>query len=134
MTSRIVCDASAIVAALLDAGDDGRWAAARLNGDLYSPSLLPYECGNVMRRLERAGEVSAEQAVQAHRDLLDLNIEYWPYHPLAQRIWELRDDLSSYDAAYIALAETVDATFVTLDARLTRSPGLRCGVESPGYR
>ena len=132
MTTRIVCDASAIVAALLDSGPDGQWAGGRIAGaELFGPTLLPFECTNVMRRLELAGTVSADQAVQAVADLLDLPIEYWPYDALAERIWELHENLSSYDAAYIALAEELDATVVTLDRRMQRAPGLTCVVACP---
>ena len=84
-----------------------------------------------MRRLELAGTVSEDQAVQAVADLLDLPIEYWPYDALAERIWELHENLSSYDAAYIALAEELDATVVTLDRRMQRAPGLTCEVACP---
>jgi predicted nucleic acid-binding protein len=130
-----VCDASAIVAALLDAGDDGQWASARItNGELYGPTLLPFECTNVVRRLELDKSITPDQAVQAFADLRDLSIEYWPYEPLAGRIWDLRKNLSSYDAAYIALAEEVDATVVTLDRRMQRAPGIRCEVASPRRR
>jgi predicted nucleic acid-binding protein len=132
MTTRIVCDASTVIAALLDAGDDGQWATAKIStGDLYAPTLLPYECTNVMRRQELAGTISPDQAAQAHSDLQDLAIDYWPYEILAQRIWELRQNLSSYDAAYLALAEKLDATVVTLDHRMSRAPGLRCVVLYP---
>jgi predicted nucleic acid-binding protein len=129
MTSRIVCDASAVIAALLDSGQDGQWATTKIDdADLFAPALLPFECSNVIRQQQLAGAITPDQAVQAHTDLLDLAIEYWPYHALAHRIWELRENLSSYDAAYIALAEEVEATVVTLDRRMTRAPGLRCDV------
>jgi predicted nucleic acid-binding protein len=132
VTSRVVCDASAVVAALLDSGDDGQWAATQLTGgELYAPTLLPFECANVIRRQELARTISPDLATQAHVDLLDLAIDYWPYEALAERIWELRVNLSSYDAAYIALAEVLDATVVTLDRRMQRAPGLRCEVAAP---
>lgn len=129
MTARVVCDASAVVAALVDLGDDGQWATVKLmDADLYAPALMPFECANVLRRHELARTISADQAAQAHADLLDLAIEFWSYELLAQRIWELRHNLSSYDAAYVALAEELDATVVTLDRRVQRAPGVRCEV------
>ena len=132
MRLRVVCDASTILATLLDSGDDGEWATAKISeADLYAPTLLPFECANVMRRQELAGTITPDQAVQARTDLLDLAIEYWPYDLLADRIWELRENLSSYDAAYVALAETLDATVVTLDRRIRGAPGLRCEVDTP---
>jgi predicted nucleic acid-binding protein len=129
---RVVCDASAVVALLLDAGDAGRWATEELRGtELLAPELLPFEVTNVIRRRELAGLVSADQAVQAHVDLLDLAIELWPCEALADRAWALRRNLSSYDASYVALAEFVGATLVTLDGRIAAAPGLRCTVSLP---
>ncbi|OBI80874.1 type II toxin-antitoxin system VapC family toxin [Mycobacterium sp. 1245805.9] len=132
MTARVVCDASAVVAVLLDSGGDGQWATGRLaDAQLFAPTLLPYECANVIRRAERGGAIGADQAAQAHADLLDLAIELWPYDLLATRAWQLRANLSSYDAAYIALAETISAPLVTLDRRILRAPGITCPVLVP---
>ena len=132
MTGRVVCDASAVIAVLLDSGGDGQWATGRLaDAELFAPTLLPYECANVIRRAERGGVIGADQAAQAHADLLDLPIEFWPYDVLATRAWELRANLSSYDAAYVALAETITAPLVTLDRRILRAPGITCSVSIP---
>jgi predicted nucleic acid-binding protein len=129
---RIVCDASAFVALLLDGGPDGRWAAEALGGaDLLAPSLVEFEAANVIRRHELAGLVTADQAAQAHNDLLDLTIERWPYELLAARAWQLRHNLSVYDAAYVALAELAAATLVTLDKRIAGAPGVRCDIATP---
>jgi predicted nucleic acid-binding protein len=133
VNERVVCDASAVAAALLDSGSDGRWATAQLaDADLFAPALLPYECANVIRRAELRGAIGHDQAAQAHGDLLDLAIDLWPYDVLATRVWELRANLSSYDAAYIALAEILDVPFVTLDRRIRRAPGVTCLVSVPG--
>ena len=130
MTNRVVCDASAVVAALLDSGPDGQWAAERLSGaELFAPTLLAFECANIMRRHELAGAISADQAAQAHADLLDLAVNVWPYELVSMRVWQLRENLSSYDAAYVALAEAIAAPLITLDRRLARAPGLKCSVE-----
>lgn len=132
MSARVVCDASALVALLLDAGPDGRWATNVLtDAALATPSLGPFEAANIIRRQELAGHVSVDQAAQAHADLLDLPLEQWPYEVLAGRAWELRPDLSCYDAGYVALAELLDATLVTLDRRIARAPGLRCAIATP---
>jgi predicted nucleic acid-binding protein len=64
-------------------------------------------------------------------DLLALTIEHWPYELLATRAWELRQNMSIYDAGYVALAELTDATLVTLDHRISGTPGLRCAVATP---
>jgi predicted nucleic acid-binding protein len=132
MTDRVVCDASVIVAALLDSGPDGQWAVARLTGvDLHAPSLMHYECANVIRRLELGDTVGADQAALAYADLLDLNVTVWPYEVLGGRIWQLRQNLTSYAAAYVALAEALSATLITLDRRIARSPGVECAIASP---
>jgi predicted nucleic acid-binding protein len=130
--ARVVCDASALVALLIDGGDDGRWATATLSGaDLAAPSLIEFEVADIFRRHELAGRVSHDQAAQAHADLLDLAIEQWPYDLLAARAWQLRENLSIYDAAYVALAEFLDADLVTLDRRIKRAPGIRCAITTP---
>lgn len=130
MTGRLVADASTVIALLVDSGPAGRWATDKTRqADLFAPALMPFECANIFRRHEKAGIISADQAAQAHVDLVDLPVEYWPYEAVAARVWELRANLSSYDAAYVAVAEAVDATLVTLDRRITRAPGLRCHVE-----
>lgn len=132
MRPRVVCDASAVVALLLDAGPDGRWATDALVGaDLAAPSLFSFEAANIIRRHELASLISADQAVQAHADLLDLAVELWPYSLLATRAWQLRRNLTSNDASYVALAELLGVALVTLDRDITRAPDLRCRVATP---
>lgn len=132
MSRRVVCDASAIVALLLDSGPDGRWATGELSdADLLAPSLIGFEAANIMRRHESAGLISADQAEQAHADLLDLGIEHWPHELLAKRAWQLRQNLSIYDGSYVALAELTSTALVTLDKRIAGAPGLRCTVTTP---
>ncbi len=128
----MVCDASALIALLLDSGTDGQWASGALSGaTLAAPSLVMFESSNIIRRQELAGIVSADSAAQAHADLLDLSIELWPYDLLAPRVWELRRNLTSYDGSYVAVAELLDAPLVTLDRRISRAPGVRCTVTTP---
>ena len=129
---RLVCDASAVVTVLLDSGEGGAWLARRLaSGELCAPALLAFECSNVIRRHELTGVISPDQAAQVHADLLDLPVDLFPYEPLAQRVWELRHNLTSYDAAYVALAEALYAPLITLDQRLAQAPGITCRVEVP---
>lgn len=127
-----VCDASAVVALLLDSGLDGRWATEKLLvNELVAPVLMPFEAANVIRRQEIAGLIGRDQASQAHADLLDLPVVLWPHEVLALRAWELRANLSIFDASYVALAELVDGVLVTLDARIGRGPGVRCRIVHP---
>ena len=89
---------------LLDGGPGGQWATHALSDtELLAPSVAVFEAANIIRRQELAGLVSADQAAQAHADLLALAIEYWPYELLAARAWELRHDLPIDDAGYVAL-------------------------------
>jgi predicted nucleic acid-binding protein len=123
----LVVDASMVVAALVDSGTDGRWAEALLtSGPLAAPHLLMVEAANILRRSAASGAISAEQASMAHADLLDLRVELFPYAPFAARIWELRENVTCYDAWYVAVAETFNAPLATLDARLANAPGPRC--------
>lgn len=130
--SAIVADASTVVAALLDGGPDGRWAEQVLvAGQLAAPQLLPAEVANIVRRAAMTGKISQDAASLAHADLQALRVELFPYWPFANRIWELRANVTSYDAWYVALAEYLDCPLATLDARLARAPGLKCAVLLP---
>ena len=123
----VVVDASVVVAALIDAGDAGRWAESVVSGgSLAAPELLLAEGASVLRRLERQGIVSTLEADSAHLDLLRLDIERFPYEPFAARVWALRRHLTSYDAWYVAAAEALGAPLATLDRRLVRSSGPAC--------
>ena len=128
----VVVDASIVVAVLVDAGPDGRWAESVIAGqDLVAPHLLPVEVANILRRLIPAGEQSPDTATHAHADLLDLPIRLQPYEPYGERIWELRDNVTAYDAWYVAVAELLDVPLVTLDDRLARASGPRCRFLTP---
>lgn len=132
MRPRVVCDASAVVALMLDAGPDGRWATNALAGaDLAAPSLWAFEAANIVRRQEHAKRITTDQAAQAHADMLDLAIEQWPYELLVPRAWQLRQNLTISDASYVALAELLDVALVTLDRGMSRAPDLRCTVTTP---
>jgi len=132
VSNRFICDASALTALLIDGGPDGSWVTEAVAGaDLAAPALVGFETANILRRHELAGLITADQAAQAHVDLLDLAIEHWPYELLATRAWQLRQNLSIYDASYVALAELLGATLVTLDRRIGGAPGLRCAIATP---
>lgn len=128
----LVVDASLVVAALVDGGANGTWAEEMLGGDqLAAPHLMPVEVANVLRRAVQKGDLSADSAALAHADLVALRISLFPYAPFAARVWELRGSLTSYDAWYVALAETLRARLGTLDLRLGRAHGPRCRFETP---
>ena len=92
---------------------------------------MPVEAANILRRAAAAGEISADVAAMAHTDLLDLRVELFPYGPFAPRVWEPRDNLTSYDAWYVALAEFLGSRVATLDLKLARATGPQCGFETP---
>jgi predicted nucleic acid-binding protein len=132
LTTPVVCDASTLVACLIDAGPVGQWATGQIDGcELAAPSLVDFEVANILRRHELAGLISHDQAAQAHADLLDLTIERWGYEALAERSWQLRMNLSIYDACYVSLAELLEAPLVTLDSRMAGAPGTRCMIWTP---
>jgi predicted nucleic acid-binding protein len=126
---RIVLDASAAVAMLTDSGPEGEWATALATGvRLAAPDLMPFEAGNILRRHVMAGILDSSAATLAHRDLISLSVELCSYTGLAGRAWELRENLTIYDATYVALAELLAVPLITLDARLGRAGGARCAI------
>jgi len=128
----LVIDASLVVSALVDSGSTGTWAESLLATEpLTAPHLMPVEAANILRRAAMAGNISADAASMAYADLLDLRVELFPYAPFAARVWELRDNVTSYDAWYIALAESLGSRVATLDLRLARAPGPRCEFDTP---
>ena len=128
----VVVDASVLVAALVDSGREGTWAeSAVAEGSLAGPELVLAEASNVLRRLERAGAISCLEANSAHRDLLRLDLELFPFAPFADRVWALRSNLTSYDAWYVALAEVLDCPLVTIDRKLGHASGPRCEIIVP---
>ncbi len=94
------------------------------------PDLLGVEVVSVLRRQVAASLITPAQASAALDDLLDLPLSVFPTGPLLRRAWQLRENLTAYDACYVALAEALDCTLLTADARLTNAPGARCSFES----
>ena len=127
----IVLDASAAVDWLLQtsAGQNIEKRIYSRNETLHAPHLLDLEVAQVLRRLALQGVVSVHRAAEAMSDLLDLRITRYPHRVFLPRIWQLRQNFSAYDAAYIVLAETLGATLVTRDARLASASGHGADVE-----
>ena len=116
----IVLDASAAVDWLLQSAV-GRQIEKRIYSrgeSLHAPHLLDLEVAQVLRRLVREGVVSAPRADQAIQDLFDLRVTRYPHFLFLPHIWRLRDNFSAYDAAYVTLADKLDATLITRDVRL----------------
>jgi predicted nucleic acid-binding protein len=127
----IVLDASAAIDWLLQTSA-GRRIEQRIysqNESLHAPHLLDLEVTQVLRRLVREGVISVHRADQAIEDLLDLRLTRYPHLVLLPRIWQLRHNLSAYDAAYIALAEKLGARLVTRDGQLASAPGHAVPIE-----
>ena len=129
---KLVADASVLVALLVDSGPEGIWAESEIAGNaLIAPELVLVETSNILRRLERAGELSRSEANSGHRDLLRIDLDLFPFAPYAERVWALRGNLTSYDAWYVALAETFECPLLTLDRKLRRANGPTCEVVTP---
>ena len=128
----LAVDASVIVAALVDSGDEGTWAESLVAEELLvAPELAMVESTNILRRLELAGHLSPVESGLAQRDLMRLDIQLFPFYPFAQRIWDLRSNITSYDAWYVALAEALECPLATLDSKLTGASGVRCQFRLP---
>jgi predicted nucleic acid-binding protein len=122
-----------LVAALIDTGPHGTWAEKVLaTGSLHAPELAFAEATNIFRRLERAKLITTPEANAAQDDLMELDIDLFPFEPFAGRIWELRHDVTSYNAWYVALAETLKLPLATLDEPLSKSNGVTCEFLMPG--
>lgn len=128
----LVADASLVVSALVDSGATGTWAESVLMAEpLSAPHLMPVEAANILRRAEAAGDITSDTAALAQADLLGLRVELFPYAPFGQRAWELRRNVTCYDAWYVALAEFLGSRVATLDVRLARATGPRCEFVTP---
>ena len=128
----IVVDSSAVVAALVDEGEDGGWARDGLRANvLAAPSHLFVEVSNVLRRAVLARRLGRDAAAMAHRDLVQLPVTTFAFEPLGDRVWQLHPSVTAYDAAFVALAEALDAPLWTLDRRLAEAPGPRCRFVVP---
>ncbi len=127
----IVVDASALLEFLLQTSLGTRVEARlfREDDELHAPHLVDVEVTQGLRRLVRSGEVSSGRADEAIADLADLDLHRHPHLDLLGRVWKLRDNISAYDAVYVALAEAMDAPVVTCDGPLAKAPGHHARIE-----
>lgn len=127
----IVVDASVLANVVADDTEDGDTARARLSGEsvLHAPYLVDAEVMSVLRRRALGGDLAERRAGQALDDLEALRVVRYPHLPSARRVWELRENVTAYDALYVALAEALDCRLVTADARLARAQGPHCRIE-----
>jgi predicted nucleic acid-binding protein len=127
----IVVDASALLELLLNTSATAGIADRLFCSDetLHAPHLIDLEVAQVLRRYAATGVLTADRGWQALQDLADFPLERYPHDVLLPRIWELRNNFTAYDAAYLALAEILDAPLVTRDAGLAAARGHRASVE-----
>jgi predicted nucleic acid-binding protein len=126
----IVVDASIVVTALADDGQDGDRARQRVEGErLTAPHLIDIEVASAWRRLVAQGALDDRRLRLAMTDLIALRLDRVAHGPLLERCWELRENLTVYDGAYVALAEILDVTLLTGDSRIEKAPGPRCRIE-----
>ena len=128
----MVLDASGAVELLLNTAP-GRRLAARLANEaeiVHAPHLVDLEIAQVLRRYALNGVIDEETAAAGLRRWRDFDIERYPHEPLLDRVWQLRANVSAYDAVYVALAEALSDVLVTGDRRLARVPGLTVGIET----
>ena len=122
----IVLDASALVELILDTAT-GQLVADRIADPaegLHVPHVADIEVAQALRRYVREDEIDAAVAAVALDDLRALDLQRHPHEPLLGRVWELRQNLTAYDAVYVALAEVLDAVLLTCDRRLSQAPGM----------
>lgn len=127
----IVVDASALLEFLLQTSLGARVEARlfRDEDEFHAPHLVDVEVVQGLRRLVRSGEVSSGRADEAIADLTDLDLHRHAHLDLLGRAWKLRENISAYDAMYVALAEAIEATMVTCDGPLGKVPGHRARIE-----
>lgn len=126
----LVVDSSAVLEALA-AHDPAPELIERLadDGDLHAPHLIDTEILHALRRLLRRRQISTERAHDARTDYAELTLVRYPHEPLNDRVWELRENLTAYDATFVALAEALDVPLVTCDTRLAAAPDSRARIE-----
>lgn len=127
----IVFDTSALVEFLVGADELGEKVRAASVGErLAAPYAVDLECASTLRGLVRGDKLPADEARRALDLLGIIKLKRYDHVPLLPRIWQLRHNMWPYDAAYVALAESLDAELITIDGKLARAPGLTCTVRN----
>jgi predicted nucleic acid-binding protein len=126
----LVVDTSAVLAAIA-AREPPPKLVERLSrdGDLHAPHLIDTEMLHALRRMRIVGAISEERAIEARNDFSELALTRYPHQPLSDRVWELRENLTAYDATFVALAELLSAKLLTCDARLAAAPANTAEIE-----
>jgi len=127
----IVVDASAVLELLMASPTGVRIAERTIDQaeSMFAPHLIDLEVAQVLRRYTLSGDLEPTRAAEALQDFLDLPIERYPHDLFLNRIWQMRHNVTAYDAAYIALAEALDAVLLTTDSRLAGASGHDARIE-----
>jgi predicted nucleic acid-binding protein len=102
------------------------------DADLHAPHLIDTEMLHALRSMRITGRITEERAADARHDFAELSLIRYPHHPLSDRVWELRHNLTAYDATFVALAELLGVPLLTCDARLASAPGNEAAIELVG--
>ena len=128
----IVLDSSVAVAALIETERHHEWANHVVaNNEIAGPEIFLAEVSNILRRLEMAGNIPADESTASQQVFLDMEVRLLPFSPYARRIWSLRHNLTCYDAWYVAVAESLGCPLATMDFRLARAGNYLCEVMLP---
>ncbi len=121
----LVADASAVIASLTR---DGQARATLAEPNVHAPHVIDCEVAHVLRGMVRKGELDSQTGWSMLHAFRWFHVIRHSTFSMFDRVWELRDNLTAYDAAYVALAEIIDCPLVTADGRISRAPGIRCVV------
>ena len=125
----LVVDTSAVLTALAGGAPPALLRRLGEDGDLHAPHLLDTEILHALRRLTQTGDITADRAADIRTDMADLAVTRYPHEPVSDRVWALRENLTAYDATFVALAEALGVPLVTCDRRLAGAPGHAATIE-----
>lgn len=125
----LVVDASVLVSIVASPAERPELIARLGAAQLHAPAILQTEVDSALRGLELGGKLSAKQAAASRQRATEIPLDLWPWAALGDRAWELRHNLTTYDAGYVALAEMLGATLVTGDRRIAAAGSFGCAIE-----